>query len=345
MPHRAFFAFLMPSLLAMVLFILLPLVSVGYQSLFSPPRDIEVMSEICSTNFLTGVRSCEQTVAIEKVEGPNIFRGLDFFCGRSVLACNELATGWAENTQGFGHFWSKTVLNLPLYKAIGFTLFYTIITTPFILVLGLIVALVVDNLWRPLRGVTIFASLLPFIVTPLVGSLVLFWMTDNTGGLLYAITNGLAFWTDDFSLRASPQATWAVIAVYGVWHVTPFAFVVFYAGLQTVSKDQIEAAMIDGAPRIDRLRYVILPHLMPLITFVLLIHIMDAFRVLEPIFGFQAAANAQSVSYLIYEHLVLQADKRYGSAAATSVLTILMVFILLLPVLIRTWRDFRVAAR
>ena len=46
-----------------------------------------------------------------------------------------------------------------------------------------------------------------------MGSLVLFWMTDNTGGLLYAITNGLAFWADDFSLRASPQATWAVIAV------------------------------------------------------------------------------------------------------------------------------------
>ena len=97
MPHRAFFAFLMPSLLAMVLFILLPLISVGYQSLFSPPRDIEVLSEICSTNFLTGVRSCEQTVTIEKVEGPNIFRGLDFFCGRSVLACGELATGWSEN--------------------------------------------------------------------------------------------------------------------------------------------------------------------------------------------------------------------------------------------------------
>lgn len=345
MPHRAFFAFLMPSLLAMVLFILLPLVSVTYQSLYSPPRDVEVISEICSTNFLTGVRSCEQTVVMEKVEGPNIFRGLDFFCGRSVLACNELATAWSENTDGFGSYWTKTVLNLPLYKAMAFTLFYTLVTTPFILVLGLVVALVVDNLWRPLRGVTIFASLLPFIVTPLVGSLVLFWMTDNTGGLLYSITNALAFWSDDFSLRASPQATWAVIAVYGIWHVTPFAFVVFYAGLQTVSKDQLEAAMIDGAPRFDRLRYVILPHLMPLITFVLLIHIMDAFRVLEPIFGFQAAANAQSVSYLIYEHLVLQSDKRYGSAAATSVLTIVMVFILLLPVLIRTWRDFRIAAR
>ena len=46
---------------------------------------------------------------------------------------------------------------------------------------------------------------------------------------------------------------------------------------------------------------------------------MDAFVWLEPVFSFQAAANAQSgVGYLIYEHLVFQADKRYGSAAATS---------------------------
>ena len=345
MPHRAFFTFVMPSLAAMVLFILLPLVNVGYQSIYSPPPDKEIYEEVCTTNFLTQARSCQTTVTKEKVEGPDVFRGLDFFCGRSVLACGELAEGWARNEQGLGTFISKTVFNLPFYKAMAFTLFYTFITTPFILLLGLVVALVVDNLWRPLRGPTIFASLLPFIVTPLVGSLVLFWMTDNTGGLLYSVTNALAFWADDFSLRASPQATWTVIAVYGVWHVTPFAFVVFYAGLQTVSQDQLEAAMIDGAPRFDRLRYVILPHLFPLITFVLLIHIMDAFRVLEPIFGFQASANAQSVSYLIYEHLVLQADKRYGSAAATSALTIAMVFILLLPVLIRTWRDFRIAAR
>ena len=60
MPHRAFFAFLMPSLLAMVLFILLPLISVGYQSLFSPPRDIEadevfvVLSGSASVDFVDG---------------------------------------------------------------------------------------------------------------------------------------------------------------------------------------------------------------------------------------------------------------------------------------------------
>ena len=129
-------------------------------------------------------------------------------------------------------------MNLPFYRALAFTLFYTFITTPFIIIFGLMIASLVNNLSRAVRGPIIFASLLPFIVTPLVGSLVLFWMTGNNGGLLYSLVNWLTFWTDvDISLRASTTAVWTMLATYGVWHVTPFAFIVFYAGLQTVSQD------------------------------------------------------------------------------------------------------------
>lgn len=329
MPHRTFLWFVLPSVATMVLFILLPLVNVAYQSFFSEPTPIQRVVEVCSTNFFTGEKTCTESLTYEEVEGPNIFRGLDFICGYSVLACKELSEG-------------ANLMNLPFYRALAFTLFYTFITTPFIIVLGLMIASLVNNLTRSVRGPIIFASLLPFIVTPLVGSLVLFWMTGNNGGLLYSLVNGLMFWTDvDISLRASATAVWAMLATYGVWHVAPFAFIVFYAGLQTVSQDQIEAAMVDGASAWERFRHVVVPHLMPLITFVLLIHIMDAFRVLEPIVSFQAQSKAQSLSTLIYEHLVIQQEKRYGTAAATSLLTILMVFILLLPVLVRTWRDFR----
>lgn len=333
MPHRTFLWFVLPSVATMVLFILVPLMNVGYQSFFSPPPPIENIVEVCTNNFFTGEKTCEQSITYEEASGPDVFRGLDFICGYSVLACEEVANG-------------ANVMNLPFYKALTFTLFYTFITTPFIIIFGLGIASLVNALGRAIRGPVIFASLLPFIVTPLVGSLVLFWMTGNNGGLLYSLVNGLMFWTDvDISLRASTTATWTMLATYGVWHVTPFAFIVFYAGLQTVNQDQIEAAMVDGASKWERFRHVIVPHLMPLITFVLLIHIMDAFRVLEPVVSFQAQAKAQSLSTLIYEHLVIQQEKRYGTAAATSLLTIFMVFILLLPVLIRTWRDFKGAAR
>jgi len=73
---------------------------------------------------------------------------------------------------------------------------------------------------------------------------------------------------------------------------------------------------------------------------VALVQLMDNFRVFEPIVGFQAAANATSLSWLVYNDLVGQDAQQFGSAAATSMMTIIGVIILLTPVLIRTWREF-----
>ena len=156
------------------------------------------------------------------------------------------------------------------------------------------------------------------------------------GALLQAVFND-----PQLSLKASPTLTWLTLFVYGVWHSAPFAFVVFYAGLQTVPQDTLESAMVDGASRWERIRYVIIPYLMPLVTFIALMQLMDNFRVFEPIIGFSASANATSLSYLIYNDLRSGDFPLFGSAAASSMLTIFGVIILLMPVLIRNWREFK----
>jgi ABC-type sugar transport system permease subunit len=77
---------------------------------------------------------------------------------------------WAA-TESFGAFWRR-VMNLPFYRALAFTLAFTFVVTPLVLMLGLAIALAVNSLPK-LKGPTIFFSLLPMIVTPLIGSLVL----------------------------------------------------------------------------------------------------------------------------------------------------------------------------
>jgi len=166
----------------------------------------------------------------------------------------------------------------------------------------------------------------------------MFWMLDSRG----ILGSALQWLVDDpdLSLKASTPLTWIMLIVYGAWSSAPFAFIVFYAGLQTLPKDQIEAAQIDGATRWQQVRYIIIPHLMPLVTFVALIQLMDNFRVFEPIAGFNAQAHASSLSWFIFSDLDGE-TRQLSSAAATSVMTIICVAILLLPVLIRTWRDFK----
>ncbi len=62
--------------------------------------------------------------------------------------------------------------------------------------------------------------------------------------------------------------TWITIIIYGIWHHSPFAFVVFYAALQTVPQEPLEASIIDGASRFQRVKHIVLPHIYPVVTFV-----------------------------------------------------------------------------
>ena len=98
--------------------------------------------------------------------------------------------------------------------------------------------------------------------------------------------------------------------------------------------------MIDGASRWERIRYVVIPHLAPLTTFIALIQLMDNFRVFEPVVGFNAQAHATTLSWIIFNDLSGE-TLQLSAAATTSVLTIIGVGILLSPVLVRTWRDFK----
>ena len=265
------------------------------------------------------------------------FNGLRTYTNRSHLAFAEVAEAW-KTSDGTGSFLLK-IFNLPFYKALAFTLTYTFVVTPFVLVLGLAVAIGVNNLPRLFKGPTIFVSLLPMIVNPLVGSLILFWMVDADGIIGATLQN--IFNDNSLSLKAAPALTWIMLIVYGIWHLLPFSFIVFYAGLQTIPQDTVEAAMIDGASKWQRLVLVIVPHLMPLVIFITLILLMDNFRVFEPIVGFQAQAHATSLSWIIFNDLRESGYPLYSSAGATSIMTIIGVAILLIPVVIRTWRDYR----
>ena len=338
MKHRTFFWFILPTLSAMILFIALPIVSVFIQSLHVSHKQVLVVSESCGPFGCTETTSVdlEATERLRQAAPLGQFNGAQTYLNRSHLAFAEIGVAWAES-DSWSAFWSD-VSDLPFYRALAFTLTYTAIVTPCVIVLGLAIAVGVNALPKLFKGPSIFISLLPFLVTPLVGSLILFWMVDSDG--VIGATIQYLFDDPNLSLKASATLTWTMLIIYGIWHTLPFSFITFYAGLQTVPSDTVEAAKIDGANKWQTMLYVVVPHLMPLVSFVTLMLLMDNFRVFEPIVSFRAEAHATSLSWIIFNDLRESGNPLYGSAGATSILTIIGVVILLTPVLIRTWRDF-----
>ena len=338
MKHRTFFWFILPTLSAMILFIALPIVSVFIQSLFVEHEQVLVISESCGPFGCSQTTSidAEATAAIREAEPLGKFNGLGTYFDRSHLATKEVAEIW-RTTDSMSSFMDG-IMDLKFYKALVFTLTYTFVVTPLVLIFGLAVAVGVNNLPKAFRGVAIFISLLPFLVATIVGSMILSWMVDGEGIIGATLQNITG--DPSLSIKASTPLMWIMLMVYGVWHTLPFAFITFYAGLQTVPQDTLEAARVDGANKWQSMIHVVVPHLMPLVSFVTLMLLMDNFRVFEPLVSFQAEAHAQSLSTFIVSDLREAGNPLYASASATSMLTIIGVVILLTPVLIRTWRDF-----
>lgn len=206
--------------------------------------------------------------------------------------------------------------------------------------LGLAIALVVNSATKAVKGPVIFISLLPFIITPIIGGLSIRWLFYGDGIVTVWLE---ALFATNLSVAANGWAVEFLMMFYRVWHVAPFAFVIFYAGLQTVNQDTLESAIIDGASRWERLRFVVIPHLMPLIVFITLIHLMDAYRAFEEVIAFSAESHRITLQYLTFDYLTPDdaGNRQISSASASAMLTMIGVVLLLAAPLRRTWRDHR----
>jgi multiple sugar transport system permease protein len=337
MKRKTFLAFVAPSLALMMIFIAAPLVSVFIQSFYQTRTLFErIEVENCTPGFPSPV--CTKETRTRPVLGTDgkpqtvsEFAGLQAY--RNVLGTEALAKAFSSGGGG----WAD-VLKIDFWKALRFTLMFTLVSLPLILGLGLVVALALDNITRTVRGPAIFVTLLPMIITPVIGALAIRWLFIGDG----ILTRGMEWLTGtDIAMFAQAWTIELMMLIYRVWHTAPFAFVIFYAGLQTVDRDTLESAIVDGATRLERLRYVVIPHLMPLILFVTLIHLMDCYRVFEEIIGFSSQAHVISLQWLTYNFLTPDetGNRSIARAAASSMLTMIGIVLLLAPVLMRTWRD------
>jgi len=336
----------------MILLIAVPLIGVMYLSVHNSYIKTEMVEVTSTVPTFAGMKQTK----VEKVPQPVLdedgnavkvseFVGMQNFVSVAdpaglVAAFTEdrtvrddgTATTLVERLRGI----YGDLIDIDFWGALEFTLLYAFITTPLILGLGFLVALAVNSVAQWLRGPLIFTSLLPFIITPVVGSLSIYWLfLDNAviAALLEQLFDTKVYFLKDaITIRS-------LIILYGVWHVTPFAFVILYAGLQTVPNDALQAAMVDGANFRQRIWYVIIPHLAPLFVFITMIHIMDAYRIFEPILVFGSNLFANSLQYLTY--YILNFEDNYHKAAASAILTVIGIVILLIPFLRRTYREQR----
>lgn len=231
--------------------------------------------------------------------------------------------------------YAEVLTDVRFWQSLRFTLLFIGITVPLQMLIGFVVALLLDQISTRIRGIYLAAMLLPMIVVPVVGTLMFKQLFEPSGLVAWFFRTILQqrFVFTEFSVKA-------LIILHSIWYVTPFAIVTFFAGLQTLPQDLVDAAAIDGANRWQQIRHVVIPHLRSLLVFVGLISVMDAYRVFDSAFVLtELNPIFKAHTVMLYNFAVAMRYERLGKANAMAVLTVIAVFVVLVPFLYRTYRD------
>lgn len=181
---------------------------------------------------------------------------------------------------GLGNF-SNMVTSREFIHSIKITFLYVSLTTLATFVLGLALALILNEEIKA-RGAVRALITLPIIVPPVVAGFTWKFMLNREVGVIGGYL--LPLLGLEKSLLGDPTLALISVVIADVWSKTSLMFLIILAGLQSISTELYEVAKIDGASFRKILRYVILPLLKPAIVVALILRFIDAFNTFDMIF-------------------------------------------------------------
>ena len=182
-------------------------------------------------------------------------------------------------------------------------------------VMGIAIALLIDD---PFPGRAIVRLLLvsPFFVMPTVNALMWKHMMMNP---IYGVLSQV------WALFGAEPIDWLTdlpmfsVIVIVSWQWLPFATLLFITSLQSMSREQLEAARMDGATYLQQLRYLVIPHLGRSIAVVVMIEMIFLLSVFAEIFTTTSGGPGDAstnLAFLIFKQALLNFDAGVASAGA-----------------------------
>jgi len=209
------------------------------------------------------------------------------------------------------------------------TFFYAIFTVPITVALALLIAVLLN---QKIKGIVIFRTAFFF---PYIASLVAVGAVWN---MLFQpdfgpINEFLKFIGISNPPRWIASTKWAMPAVIivSIWKYMGYYMIVYLAALQGISKELYEAASLDGANGIRKLRYITIPLLTPTTFFVVIMLTVQCFKVFDLIYVMTQGGPGRSTNVLV-NHIYNTAftDFKFGYASASAIVLFIIVLIVTL---------------
>jgi multiple sugar transport system permease protein len=188
------------------------------------------------------------------------------------------------------------------------------------MIIGFVLALLVSRIDRGrvfFRAAFILPILIPGIVIGAIWKLMLNFDFGLVNQALALVGIGPHDWLGDAATAL------ASVIVVDIWHWTPFCFLLFLAGIESLPRDVFEATKIDGASAWQELRFVTLPLMVPTILVTFAFRLVLAFKVFDEVYLLTSGGPGTStevVSFTLYQRFFTEDRAGYGSAMSVAVI-------------------------
>ncbi|QHW35029.1 sugar ABC transporter permease [Paenibacillus rhizovicinus] len=213
------------------------------------------------------------------------------------------------------------------YVSLKNSLIYVVVV-PIIQIIAILMAVLVNT---KLRFVGFFrvAYFIPVVTSMVAAAIAWKWMYEETGILNY-ILRTLGLTHHDIAFMVEPKYALAGVMLVTIWKGLGYYMMIYLAGLQSIPSELQEAARIDGANRMQVIRLITIPLLMPFVLLCSLLSVMGAIRVFDEIFVMHGPKGDPINSTLVtsvYTYKVAFQDFDFGYAAAIGLVVALIILV------------------
>jgi len=280
---------------------------------------------------------------------PGLILFITFLAGPMLYSLRISFFEWdivsPEQSQWVGLANYRQALIDPIFRrAVLNTLVYAVVTVPGQMVIGLIVAVLLN---QNIRGRTFFRVVyyLPVITSWVVVSLLFEYMFSGQAGLINYLLRDVFHVIDENILwLADPVLAFVPIHLLGIWKGVGWTAIIFLAGLQAIPRHLYEAAEVDGAGPLRQFFHITLPLLRPTIVFLVVVLSVGALNAyisnLLLTNGGDPLDKTHFILTLMYEETFDNLEFGYGSAISYLLTSVVFVISLIQMQLLRQGREF-----
>ncbi|MDR0199934.1 MAG: sugar ABC transporter permease [Streptococcaceae bacterium] len=237
------------------------------------------------------------------------------------------------NTYNWNNFknYANLLTDPTVRTALENTLGFVVIVVPCQTIIALVVAYVLSSRGVKFKGLFRLVYFLPTLTSSAALTLIFMFLFNINGPINQALM-GMGLYHTPINFLNEPFWSMKVIVAMNIWSTVPFYMTIYLASLVDLPYSLYEAAMIDGASAWERLRYITVPYLRPVTTYVLLTGIIGTFQMFDQAYIFSGGTGGPSnstltIALLIYQYATTGLGSGVGYAAAIAVLLGVIIFI------------------